>query len=150
MSKNIPPLAGQVYEIIPNIDSYQPGEEVHNTERVVTEDVDQATVITSRIAGSEKHKIVIDLDLPAQLIPSTTPGHFHLYVDHEVDWMTYVNLLQALAKARLVEQGYVDVSIFRGHTAARLPWVKKVSPPEVEELPEAVFGKPIDLLEAAK
>jgi hypothetical protein len=144
LSENIPPLAGQVYEIVPNIDCYKPDEEVHNTARSFTDDISEATVITSRGADSEQHKVIIDLDLPASLVPSTTPGHFHLYVDHELDWEVYSQLLEALAIAGLVEQGYVDASLARGHTAARLPWVKKVPQSEVEDTPEFALPNPYE------
>lgn len=125
MSEKVLPLEGQVLQIVPNIGSYKPDEEIHNTERRDTDDVEKATVITSRVAGSARHKVVLDLDLPAKLIPSTTPDHFHLYIDHELDWDVYVELLRALVKAGLVEPGYLGASEARGFTAARLPWVKK-------------------------
>lgn len=129
MTEKTPPLPGQVYEIIPNIEAYKPEDELHNTERVPTLDPENATVTTSRVAGKDGvHKVILDLDLPAKLVPSTTPGHFHLYVDHELDWDRYARLLEALGDAGLLEPGYVGASLARGHTAARLPWVKKGAP----------------------
>ncbi len=74
------------------------------------------------------HKPVLDIDFPAVLIPSSTVGHFHLYLDKIVSWENYVELLTALAKCDIIEQGYANVSIERGHTAVRLPWVKKPDP----------------------
>jgi hypothetical protein len=68
---------------------------------------------------------VLDLDLPAQLIPSSTPGHFHLYLDVELSHSTYMDLLTALAAAGIIERGYADASRERGYTAVRLPWVRK-------------------------
>lgn len=71
------------------------------------------------------HKPVLDIDFPAALLPSSTEGHYHLYLDKEVIWDDYVALLKALATCGIIEQGYANASIERGHTAVRLPWVKK-------------------------
>jgi hypothetical protein len=109
-----------------------------------TANLDQANLITSKIAGQPeptddpflelfggpRHKVVLDIDLPVTVLPSTTPGHHHLFIDHEVAWDDYVNLLEALAACGLVEPGYVNASKQRGYSCVRLPWVKKVDPPE--------------------
>lgn len=71
------------------------------------------------------HRPIIDLDFPAALIPSTTPGHFHLYIDKEMPWSTYQTLLSALAEAGLIEPGYRDASVARQFTSVRMPSVKK-------------------------
>jgi hypothetical protein len=136
MTEKLPPLDGLVYEVVPNLDDYNAeADEEFNTYREDTLDIEAATVITSRVANSvDRHKVVLDIDLPAKLIPSTTPDHFHLYIDKELEWDAYVELLHALAKAGLVEDGYVGASVGRGHTAARLPWVKKQSKEKVVEL----------------
>ncbi len=134
MSDLTAPLDGLTLQVVPNIGDYKPDEEIHNTERFETDDLAKATVITSKTLASERHKVVLDLDLPAKLIPSTTPGHFHLYVDHEIEWDVYANLLDALEKAGLVEPGYVNASKDRGYTAARLPWVRKAPKEEDAKL----------------
>lgn len=132
MTAKTPPLEGMVYEVIPTIDS-EPDYSEANV-RNFTLDVETATVITSRVAGQdvaivntplERHKVVLDIDLPAELVPSSTEGHFHLYIDREVAWADYEELLWAMAKCGLIEDGYVSASVARGHTAARLPWVQK-------------------------
>lgn len=73
------------------------------------------------------HALVIDIDHPSWLVASSTPGHFHLYVDVPggIPWAQYHKLLTALADAGVVEQGYAGASIRRGHSDVRLPWVKK-------------------------
>lgn len=73
----------------------------------------------------EWHLPALDIDLPCQLRPSSTPGHFHLLIDHPVRWCDYVDLLHALAACGIVEPGYVSASIERGATFLRLPGVKK-------------------------
>lgn len=117
MSRELP-LAGQVLAAVELDGPY-------DAERVLTTDTDQANVITSRVDGTDLHKPVLDLDLPATLLPSSTPGHFHLLIDKAMTWEAYEALLHALADAGLVEPGYVSASQSRGYTAVRLPWVRK-------------------------
>jgi len=100
-------------------ESYTPGHEL-------TDDLSEAHVITSGIKGAwNSHRPLLDIDFPAALVPSTTPGHFHLYLDKELSWDKYEDLLKALGKAGILESGYVAASIARGYTSVRLPWVKK-------------------------
>lgn len=73
-----------------------------------------------------RHLPVLDLDFPCQLIPSSTPGKFHLYMDKEVTWLQYANVLTAMAAAGLLEPGYVGASIAAGATFVRKPGVYKV------------------------
>lgn len=63
------------------------------------------------------------LAVPAMLLPSTR--HHHLYLQVELDWNTYEDLLVDLGKARLLETGYVGASRARTATDLRLPWVHK-------------------------
>ncbi len=100
-------------------------------------DPDDADLITSRIMGTSLvptfpgpwHTIMLDLDVPATLVPSTTPGHSHLYIDVPVRWEMYQEILAVLAKAKILEKGYVGASVHRGFTSLRLPWVRKIPPP---------------------
>lgn len=86
----------------------------------------EAVAVSSRVSSkSDRHIVAIDLDVPALLVPSTTPGHSHLYIDVEMDWDTYENLLGALVLAGIVESGYVSASIDRQATVLRTPWTKK-------------------------
>lgn len=71
------------------------------------------------------HALLIDLDIPAWLVPSSTPGHSHLYVDVAIQQDAYFRLLRALAECGVIQHGYAASSIARGGTALRLPWVKK-------------------------
>jgi len=127
-STHTPPLEGQTYRIVPDIDQVD-SSKGDPTYAIPTDDLEEATVITSRVAGEgDLHKVVLDIDLPAQLIPSSTPGHFHLYIDKEIPWREYRHLLHALANAGVIEEGYAGASTARGYTAARLPWVRKPEP----------------------
>ena len=62
---------------------------------------------------------------PAWLIPSTQPDHHHLYVAVDWEWKWIEHLLREWVFAGVVEEGYAQVSIKRGFTALRLPWVAK-------------------------
>lgn len=91
---------------------------------------EEADIITSKISdsGSGKegmHTIMLDLDVPATLVPSSTPGHSHLYIDVPVFWKQYEEILTALGKVHVLESGYVRSSLKRGYTSLRLPWISK-------------------------
>ena len=90
----------------------------------VAEEYD-ANVVTSLLSDGF-HAPVLDIDFGAQLIPSSTPGHFHLYVDKAMTWRNYRRLLKALGNAGVLEPGYVRASIRRGHSAVRKPGLLKL------------------------
>ena len=122
---------------------------------VVEGDLSQANLTTSIGVEDSKdvystgaevtgHYPLIDLDVPAYLVPSSTPGNSHLYIDKKVPWKKYLALLDAMADAGLVEPGYVGASKARGFTAARLPWVKKDETPEDVRQPDVWTHVPQD------
>jgi hypothetical protein len=100
-------------------DPHDPKEDVYDGEHVPVEDI----VLSKDNDGN--HRPVLDIDFPAALIPSSTPGHFHLYLDKQLTTTQYMKLLDALAESGIIERGYASVSEARGYTSARLPWVKK-------------------------
>lgn len=83
-----------------------------------------ANVVSSQRNGSEDHAVLLDLDVPAYLVPSTTPGHTHLYVDVRCKEEDYFGLLDALVRCGVIELGYAQASKAKGGTYLRLPWVK--------------------------
>lgn len=83
-----------------------------------------ANLVSSELANGQ-HAPALDIDLPCQLIESTTPGHFHLYIDKPMDWKQYEKLLKALGEAGILEPGYVSASIKRKGSFLRTPWTKK-------------------------
>lgn len=101
--------------------------------RAIVQDIVDAKLVTSLVEDAAArltlapylHKPVIDIDLPAKVIPSSTEGHGHLFIDKEMSWDDYLILLRALVAVGIVEPGYLKASERRGHTAVRLPWVKK-------------------------
>lgn len=61
--------------------------------------------------------------------PSSTSGHFHLYIDSLLDTGAYMTLLEVMAQAGVVEWGYYEASKVQGRTCLRinpdkheLPW----------------------------
>jgi hypothetical protein len=65
----------------------------------------------------------IPLQVPALLIDST--NNHHLYLEHALSWKSYKALLKAMQKAGIIEQGFCKLSIKRGESFLRLPWVSK-------------------------
>lgn len=70
----------------------------------------------------------IDIDLPVHAIPSSTPGHFHLYFEKEMSWPEYEKLLRVMVEVGLVEKGFYDQAVKFKQTYLRLPYVKKGGP----------------------
>lgn len=90
----------------------------------------EANLVGSRIkhnCGDDNlHQPVIDLDFPAHLEPSTTPGHFHLYLDKVIRWPEYQRLLSVLYDVGIIGEGYYKMALVRGQTFVRYPGVKKL------------------------
>lgn len=121
--------------------------------RVEIENLEDAEAVGSKVAESTvidlgsaspvgtiaMHCLAIDIDVPAWLIPSSTEGHSHLYVDLMVNDDLLWNFLDAAAAIGLVEHGYVAACKARGMTSLRAPWVRKgaeVAPqPHSEAIP---------------
>lgn len=87
-------------------------------------DIEEAELISS-LTTTGTHRPLLDIDFPATVIPSTTPGHCHLYIDKELNWKDYKKLLNLLADLGIIEHGYRGASLARGYSALRLPWIRK-------------------------
>ena len=96
--------------------------EVRSMPAVAMED---ANVVISATASGHAHWPAIDLDYPAFLEESSTPGHYHLYLNQPVSKRDYMRVLRTMARAGLIEKGFYLASRARGFSALRLPWVKK-------------------------
>ena len=66
-----------------------------------------------------------NLGIRSWLIPSSTEGHSHLYVDCDLLWDDVLRILRQFERAGVVELGYLLASEKRGFTALRLPWIQK-------------------------
>lgn len=109
-------------------DSYE-----DDSERVVTSE-QEANLVTSTLVDQSSssgtkttvlHAPVLDIDFDAKLIPSSTPGHFHLYLQKAMTWDDYVVLLNALGNTGILEPGYVASALRRGYSSVRKPGVYK-------------------------
>lgn len=122
------PFPGQVTRQAPLDGSY---DDQDNEELREVAAISEAGVVTSEVLDTGGnlvkgvHRPVLDIDMPVRLVPSSTEGHFHLHIDKPMMWDTYVDLLEALEEAGIVEKGYVTVSKRRGYTAVRLQGVTK-------------------------
>lgn len=85
----------------------------------------EAVIVSSRITGTNNHTAMLDIDIPAALLPSSTYGHFHLYIDQPMTWRKYKRFLRGAMKAGIIEKGFYRASVRRKHSALRLPGVKK-------------------------
>lgn len=93
-----------------------------------TTNLREANTITSQVMNTgvaNLHRVVLDIDRECTVIPSTSPGHYHLYIDAVMPWEVYSRLLAVLAEAGVIEPGYNGASQERGYTRVRLPWIKK-------------------------
>lgn len=94
-------------------------------ELLAPDDTHPANLVSSLCADG-LHRPALDIDIPCRVVPSSTPGHCHLYFDTvALDWPSYVELLDALKAAGILGSGFVAHSKNRGQTLLRLPHVKK-------------------------
>lgn len=133
MSEHVNPFPGQVIRDV-NFGPATWYEENVGEYRPSVPSPDYGTVVTSEVANRETwgpiedlHKPVLDIDLPVIVLPSSTEGHNHLFIDKELTWAQYVKLLDVLVEVGIVEEGFRGASVARKHTAVRLPWIKKES-----------------------
>jgi hypothetical protein len=101
------------------------GDDYNASEDGVRASEQEANTVTSRLLGGDLHAPVLDIDFGAQLIPSSTPGHFHLYFEKAMTWDNYCGLLKALGDVGILEEGYVKASLRRGYSSVRKPGVYK-------------------------
>lgn len=95
--------------------------------------------VTTAFDGERRAELLtvwVDAD-KVWLIPSSTPGHSHLYLDKMMIWEDYVYLFESLRDLLILEPGYVSASLSRGQTMLRLPWVKKTPP--TTDAPDVAF-----------
>lgn len=62
-----------------------------------------------------------------EIVPSSTPGHCHVYVNRPMRWFAYSRLLRELHKRGVIEPGYLEASLAREQTFVRRPGVYKPS-----------------------
>jgi len=88
-------------------------------------DLSHPANLVSSLCDDGLHRVALDLDLPCELIPSTTDGHFHLYFPTlRLTWEEYRLVLEVLTKVGIIEEGYRDASYMRKQTLLRPPGVE--------------------------
>lgn len=78
-------------------------------------------------ANGPMHMPAIDIDFPCELVESSTPGHYHLYIDKEITQSAYDDILSAMMSAGIVQRGFYKSFLRRGQTFLRRPGVKKAN-----------------------
>lgn len=68
-----------------------------------------------------QHAPAIDIDMPCRLVPSSTPGHFHLFIEKTMPLRQYKKLLKAMARAGIVEKQFYKMAVNRKATHLRTP-----------------------------
>ena len=81
--------------------------------------------LISSLLPNGNHAPAIDIDFPMHAVPSSTPGHFHLYFEKEMSWSDYEKLLRVMTEVGLVEKGFYQQAVKFKQTYLRLPYVKK-------------------------
>lgn len=106
-----------------------------------------ATMVTSKLEDTYLHMPVIDIDLPCMLVPSSAPGHFHLYIEKEMSWEKFTAMLEAMEAAGVVGKGYVAYTKRRGYATVRYPGVTKDNEAEriaATKVDQGIEDKPED------
>jgi len=76
-------------------------------------------------AAGALHLPLLDLDFEAALIPSSAPGHYHLYLDKPMPEEKYRSFIKALFDHGIIAEGNYNQMERKGRMFLRLPWVKK-------------------------
>ena len=92
------------------------------------------------------HAPLLDLDVPHLYVPSSTPGHGHLYLDVELTQPEYFHLLDVLAKYGIIEGGWVAATKARGYATLRAPGVTKEDLPSRPKKGTDANSSPSDTL----
>lgn len=97
----------------------------HDVRNSKVERLADANAVGSR-GVSGYHCPVLDIDVPALLVPSSTAGNTHLYIRKPMPWHHYTYLLQTLGYVGILEEGYVGAALERhNETFVRTPWTRK-------------------------
>jgi hypothetical protein len=81
--------------------------------------------LISSITVDGRQMPIIDMDFPHHVVPSTTPGHTHLYIDVPMNKVRWICLMVALRLAGVIETGFFVWSLRRGGNFVRIPGTEK-------------------------
>lgn len=69
------------------------------------------------------NRVSVYWSVPVKVSPSWTPGHHHMFINKVLKWKQYAELLDALADAHIIEDGYLMAALERGATfVSTKPW----------------------------
>ncbi len=94
-------------------------------EKPVVHSPQYADVVSSEVEGTKLHTLMLDIDMPARLIESSTPGCYHLYIDCPMTWPKLLSILNPLADAGVIERGFLKMAKKHKATHLRPPWMTK-------------------------
>lgn len=87
-----------------------------------------AEVVCSKMernTSGDYHLIMLDIDHETAVTPSSTSGHYHLWINHSLDRDDWEKFIKVCAEIGLIEEGYAAASLRRDGTYLRLPWIRK-------------------------
>jgi len=85
---------------------------------------EEANIVASRREDGS-HLPTLDIDHPVFVDPSSTEGHFHLFVDVPMTWRSYRRLLKALYLGGVIGRSHYWRSLNLGASFVRPPGVHK-------------------------
>lgn len=114
---------------------------VYKKEHVEVHPLD-ANLISSKKANG-KHVLFLDLDQNNKVVPSSTHGHTHIYVDTDLDLAALKEIVDVLAKHGIVQEGIKRQLDEYGFLTLRPPGVVKGNPADDADLETAKAMKEI-------
>jgi len=94
------------------------------TQKLEDVEIEDALLISSKSEGG--NYVLLDIDFPVQVIPSSSPGKNHLYIDKVLSDEDMDKLLKVLVEVGLVNEGIYDLQWRPSNELTlRLPWVRK-------------------------
>lgn len=115
---------GRKMFLVKNMDDYDKwGADKLATPRLCA-GLETANLVSSEVEP-DKHLPVLDMDFPIRVIPSSTEGHGHLYIDKELTWEQYTALLEGFHKAGLIQDAWYRSALNDKRSYVRLPHIKK-------------------------
>lgn len=72
---------------------------------------DEAVVKAWMARQADPPNVILPFTAPVRLVPSRSPGHHHLYIDQQTSWSRYRQLLCALAKAGVIAEDFLQLSL---------------------------------------
>lgn len=89
----------------------------------------QPNCVTSYCPETGKHKLVLDLDFECRLVPSSSPGCYHLYLDGlDLDAVQARAVVRAMGVQGVLEAGFAKTMSRDGRVCVRTTDTKKFRP----------------------